>query len=402
MLKLWGAAATSNLADGVFQVGLALLTVRLTRSPAEASGIQLAARLPWLLLALHSGVLADRVERRLLLLGTSVGRIALVGGLALLMLFGLERIELLYALAFGLGVAETLFDTTVHAVVPSVVAPGELERANSSMQAAELLMLQFLGPPLGGVLVGWALELSFEASALIYCCTALLLWRMGGSFQPQRRQARWSVGQELLEGLSFLWGHALLRTFALTTGTLNVAFGAVLAVLPLYAVAPGPMGLSSAGYGALLTGMGVGGLVAALFTARLQAWLGPSRLLLLSIAGAAVGFAIPALSSKPFLVGMGLVLTGTAIFWNIVTVSLRQRIVADHLLGRVNASYRLFAYGALPVGAAAGGLIGERWGLRAVFALSAALVVSTLLPIALLAGPRRLTLTLAQGHGDPP
>lgn len=402
MLKLWGAAAASNLADGVFQVGLALLTVRLTRSPAEVSGIQLAARLPWLLLALHAGVLADRVERRRLLLGTSVGRIALVGGLAVLMLFGLERIELLYALAFALGIAETLFDTTVHAVVPSVVSQDELERANSYMQSAELLMLQFLGPPLGGALVAVTLESSFGASALIYGCTALLLSRMGGRFQPQQRQARRSVGQELREGLAFLWRHALLRPLALTTGTLNVAFGAVLAALPLYAVAPGPMGLSSAGYGALMMGTGIGGLIAAPLTAWLQSWLGASRLLLLSVAGAALGFAIPALTSSPFLVGMGLVLTGTAIFWNIVTVSLRQRIVPDHLLGRVNASYRLFAYGALPVGAAAGGLIGELWGLRAVFALSAALVVSTLPPLALLAGPRRLTLTLAQGRGDPP
>lgn len=398
LLKLWSASASSNLADGVFQVALALLAVHITRSPTAVAGVLFAARLPWLLLTLHVGVIADRMDRRRLLAGASIGRALLIGALALLTFLNVESLILLYVVAFGLGIAETLFDTSVHSILPRVVEPRDLERTNGYMQSAELLMQQFLGPPLGGLLVGVAIWLGFGTSAVMYLGAALLLLALRGRFRPQQQPIRHSVRREIGEGLVFLWRHPLLRIFALTTGALNLAFAATMSVLPLYAVAPGPMGLSSATYGLLLTGSGIGGLIAALTTPRLEAWLGPSRLLLVSIAGFAVGFLIPALTAAPLLVAFGLTITGTTIFWNVVTVSFRQRIVADHLLGRVNASYRLFAYGALPIGAAIGGFIGETFGLRAVFALAAALIAGTLLPIARRVTPRQLAAALAEGQ----
>lgn len=399
MLKLWGAAGTSNLADGVFQVALSLLAVRLTRSPEAVAAVLLAARLPWLLLALHAGVVADRVDRLRVLIGSTLGRVLLIGGLALLTLLSLEQMAFLYAAAFCLGIAETLFDTSVHSLVPMIVESRQLERANSYLQAAELLMLQFLGPPLGGLLAGIAISLAFGASATMYLFAVLLLLWIGGRFRLPRRQSQGSLRRDIYEGLSFLWGHGLLRVFALVTGTLNIAFAAVLAILPLYAVAPGPIGLSDAGYGLLLTGTGLGGLAAALLTTRLEAWVGAARLLVVSIVGLALGFGMPALTANPILVACGLLLTGTSIFWNIVTVSLRQRMVPDHLLGRVNASYRLCAYGALPIGAALGGFVAGIMGLRAVFALSALLVLATVLPVAVLANPARLAVAEAEGMG---
>ncbi len=397
LFKLWGAAASSNLADGVFQVGLALLAVQITRSPTAVAGVLLAARLPWLLLTLHAGVIADRMDRLRILAGTSLGRAILIGCLALLTLLDIEHIAVLYVVAFGLGVAETLFDTSVHSLLPRVVEPNKLERANSYMQSAELLMQQFAGPPLGGFLAGMAIWFAFGTSSLIYFAAALLLLWIGGRYQPAQQQIRRSMMHEIREGFLFLWRHSLLRTFAITTGTMNVAFAAVLAVLPLYAVAPGPMGLSGTEYGFLLTGSGIGGLIAAMITTRAETWFGASRLLLISIAGLALGFLIPALTTWPVLVGLGLVITGTCIFWNVVTVSIRQRIVADHLLGRVNASYRLFAYGGLPLGAGIGGLIGQTFGLPAVFVSAAVLVALTLFPIMILASPSRLAAAEAEG-----
>jgi len=393
MFKLWSASAVSNLADGIFQVGLALLAVQLTRSPEAVAGVLLAARLPWLLLALHAGVVADRADRLRTLVGTSLGRVVLIGGLAILTLLSLQHIMMLYVVAFGLGIAETLFDTSVHSLLPMVVAPDQLERANSYMQSAELLMLQFIGPPLGGVLAGIAIWLACGTSASMYLATALLLLWIGGHYRPTMAGARRrsSISCEIREGLAFLWHQRMLRTLAITTGGLNIAFAAVMAVLPLYALAPGPMKLSSVEYGLLLAGPGVGGLVAALITTRVESWIGPGRLLCISIAGLSLGFLVPALTTNVGLIAIGLVITGTTVFWNVVTVSLRQRIVPNQLLGRVNASYRLCAYGALPIGAAIGGLVGNLMGLRAVFGLSAVLAGMIVIPILLLARSGHLT-----------
>jgi len=385
VFKLWGASAATNLADGIFQVALSLLAVRLTRSPEAVAGVLLAARLPWLLLALHAGVIADRADRLRVLISTSLGRVILIGGLALLTLLSLQHIVVLYVVAFGLGVVETLFDTSVHSLLPMVVTPDRLERANSYMQSAELLMLQFIGPPLGGLLAGIAIWLACGTSASIYLAAVLLLLWVGGRYRPATRgTARKTVSREIQEGISFLWHHRLLRTLALTTGGLNIAFAAVMAVLPLYAVSPGPMKLSSIEYGLLLAAPGIGGLVAALLTTRIESWIGPGRLLCISVIELSLGFLIPALTTNSLIVAGGLILTGTTVFWNIVTVSLRQRIVPDHVLGRVNASYRLCAYGALPVGASLDGFVGHVWGLPAVFVLSSALAAITLVPIVVL------------------
>ena len=401
LLKLWGASASSNLADGMFQVGLSLLAVRLTRSPEAIAGILLLARLPWLLLALHAGVIADRVDRLRLLANTNLGRVALIGGLAGLTLLGVKHIVILYVVAFGLGVAETLFDTSIHSVVPMIVSSHYLERANSYMQSAELLMLQFLGPPLGGFLAGFALWLAFGASALIYLASVFLLLWIGVRLRPAAVSAQipHSMSRDIREGLAFLWQHSLLRTFALITGALNIANGAFLAILPLYAVVPGPMKLGAAGYGLLLTGAGIGGLIAALLTTSLKKLIGVYFLLMLSISGLAIGFFIPAMTTNPLLIAGGLAITGMGIFWNVITVSIRQRIVPAYLLGRVNAAYRMCAYGALPVGAAAGGWIGSLWGLRPVFLLAAILPAMTLLPIIALARSDQITLHEAQASG---
>jgi hypothetical protein len=397
VLKLCGATAASNLSDGVFQVALAVLAVHLTRSPEAVAGILFAARLPWLLCALHAGLIADRWDRLRILAGANVGRMLLIGALALLTLAHLEHLAVLYVVAFALGVADTLFDTSVHSLLPRVVQPQELERANSYLQSAELITLEFVGPPLGGLLAGVAVWLAFGSSALIYLATALLLLWIGGRFRPAGGAVRRPMGGEIREGLAFLWEHPLLRIFALVGGVLNFAFAAVLAVLPLYAVAPGPMELSSTGYGLLLTGTGIGGLAAALLTTRAQAWLGASRLLLASIVGLGVGCLIPALTAQPLAVGTALVLTGAVVFWNVVTVSIRQRITPDRLLGRVNATNRLFLYGTLPLGAAMGGFVGGALGLQSVFVLAAAVVAAMALPVAYLASPGRLAAAEADG-----
>jgi MFS family permease len=171
------------------------------------------------------------------------------------------------------------------------------------------------------------------------------------------------------------------------------------AVFPLYAVAPGPMGLSPAGFGLLLTAIAAGSLVGTFLVEPLERRLGRRRTLLIAMGVGPLMMVMPALTASVAMVAAAFFVSGALISgWNVITVSLRQRIVPDHLLGRVNAGYRLVAWGTMPIGAAVAGLIGERFGVTAVFwtcaalsALCVPLIVASVTDAGLNAEPDPLT-----------
>jgi hypothetical protein len=248
------------------------------------------------------------------------------------------------------------------------VAPDDLARANSRQYAVELTANQFVGPPLGGLLAAAALAGAVSASVAGYALAAVALSMLVGSFRPARAGRATTLRADIAAGVRYLAGHRLLRTLALCVGISNLASTAMISVLPLYAVQPGPVGLSDAGYGLLLTGFAAGSLIGAFFVERIEARLGRRRALLLAAATFPVTSLVPALTTSALVIGVSFVAASALnIGWNIITVSLRQRIVPDHLLGRVNAGYRLLAWGTMPLGAALGGVIGARFGLVAVF-----------------------------------
>ncbi len=378
--RLWSAAALSNLADGMFQVALPLLALRITRSPAEIAGVLLAARLPWLLFALHAGAWADRLDRRRTMVNVDLARAALIGVLAVIAFGESERLWILYLLAFALGIGETLFDTASQSVLPMVVARGDLSSANGRLMAAEVTMNRFVGPPMGGFLVGVTMALAFVSSAVSYLCAALVMALVAGRFASRSADApRSRLRTDIVEGLRYLWRHRLLRTLAFMVGAMNLSIMATIAVLPVYAVAPGPMGLSAFTFGLLLTGGAIGSLLGAFLAPRLENRVGRAVTLRLAVLAAALTCAAPLLT-EPILVAIALAVAGVGeMCWDIITVSLRQRIVPDHLIGRVNSGYRLVGYGTMPIGAALGGVLGQTLGLRWVFTVSAVVCVALLL-----------------------
>jgi MFS family permease len=382
--KLWTASAASNLADGIFWVALPLLAITLTDSPALVAGVTIASRLPWLLFALVAGALADRLDRRRTMVVVDLVRAALMAALALSVVADLASLPLLYVVAFALGVAETLFDTSAQSIMPSLVEGEQLSRANGRLYAVELTMNQFVGPPLGGLLAAYGVAAAFGTEAVAYLLAAGMLFIVPGAFRPVRDGPPTRIHQEIGEGLRYLFGHPVLRTLALMVGISNLGSTAMFSVFVLYAVAPGPMGLSEVGFGVLMTSMAIGSLLGSVMTERLERWLGRANLLAVAMGITALMAAVPAFTTDPFLVGASFAATGfVLVAWNVVTVSLRQRIVPDRLLGRLNASYRLLAWGTMPVGAVVGGIIGELAGLRAVFmvaaVLNAALLVGRLI-----------------------
>ena len=184
---------------------------------------------------------------------------------------------------------------------------------------------------------------------------------------------------DIAEGARFVWHHPVLRPLAIMLGMGNMAFTAFFSVFVLYVVAPGPMGLSEAGFGILTATIGVGSLVGTWLAVPAERRLGRVRTLVVSVVLSTASLLVPILTTSPVLVGASLAVSGVSVvLWNVVTVSLRQRITPDRLLGRMNASYRLVGWGTMPLGALVGGVLAEALGLRGAFLVAAAIYFATL------------------------
>jgi MFS family permease len=383
--KLWTSSAVANLGDGIFQVAVALLAVRLTRSPLLVSGVALAARLPWLVLALPAGAWADRWDRRRTMIRMNVARVALLAALAAATAADVATIALVYAVALGLGCAEVLFDTSSQTILPSVVeSKDDLSRANGRLYAAETVTNQFVGPPLGGALVAVSAALAVAVGGALYAVAVVALLLLPGTYRTVPEGPPTSLRADIAEGLRYLAGHRVLRTLGVLLGVQNLLLSAEFAIFVLFAVdrRHGGLGLSDVGVGVLLTFGAVGGVLGSLVAARVEVALGRTRLLAASVAVTGLALALPGV--VPHVVAAAV--SGAAIgvastMWNVVTVSLRQRIIPSHLLGRVNSGYRLLGWGTMPVGAALGGLVGDAFGLRSVFVVAGVGVLLTLVPL---------------------
>jgi MFS family permease len=372
--RLWTSAGLSSLADGIVKIALPLVAIRFTRSPVLIAGLTFAVTLPWLLFALQAGALADRLDRRLAMLGANCARALLLVVIVVAIGLGAGSIWALYAVALSVGVAETIYDTSAQSIMPQVVRRDQLPRANGRLYAAELAANQFIGPPLAGFLTAAGAVVAFAAPAALWAVAIAALLLVRGRFKVERA-VRSTVRADIAEGLRFLWSNKLLRVLAVMVGVFNTATSATSAVLVLFAVGPrSAMGLSAQVFGLLLAGTAAGSVLGSFGAELVIRLIGRARALLVSLLCGALFVGAPAVSTNAAVIGVAFFVGGIGIiFWNVVTVSLRQRITPDRLLGRVNSCYRLVAWCTLPLGAAAGGLIGQQFGLRAVFALMAVL-----------------------------
>ena len=376
------SSGLSNLADGVYKVALPLLAIHLTRSPALVAGLELVRSLPWLLGSLQVGALTDRLDRRRTMVFANVARAAFVGVPAALIAADRGSLALLYVTAVGTGVAELFYDTAAQSIVPSLVPRSRLDRANGRLYGVELGAQELAGPPLGGALVAIALALSFAASAALWVVAIVVLLTLRGSFRPRREGPPTTLRTDIREGMSFLLHRPTLRTMALMVGMLNLATSAVGTVLVLFAVGPGSaMGLTEPAFGVFFAVMAAGGLVGGTVAERVQRRLGRARTVTLCVLGMVAYVATPALTTNVAVIAVVLFAGGiTLMLGNIAMVSFRQRVTPDRLLGRVNSTFRLVAWGTRPLGAAVGGALGQWFGVRSVFAVMSLLTLAVLVP----------------------
>lgn len=359
--KLWGAFAVSGIGDGIRITALPLMAAALTGDPRQVALVATFERLPWLLFALVGGAVADRVDRRRLMIGVDTLRFALVGGFLALAFTDALTAVTLYAVAFLLGVTDTFYDTASQAMIPSTVAKDSLERANSRLFATSVVNLSFAGPVLGAWLFSWDRHSPFLVDALSFLLSAVLLLRIKpgpGGFRAEPRPDTEPTGWlgQIRAGLAFLLHHPVLRILTLMVALLSLAGSMAISVLVLYATRT--LGLSDTGYGWLIAGSAVGSLVGSGVASRLSARFGWGAALTVSVFGAGASFLLAGTVRDPFAVAALLALNGaTVVMWNVLTAAKRQELVPDELRGKAAGAYRLAAWGIMPVGSAAGGFL---------------------------------------------
>lgn len=411
--KLMAATGAANLADGLQVVAVPWLASVLTRDPVQIALVTAATRLPWLLFSLPVGAITDRFDRRRLIAWADTARTGLLLGFALLLAFtgtdgtGPSRhagllLAALYVLALLVGFAEVVSDNSSQTLIPSIVPRERLETANGRLWAVETVANQFVGPPLAGVLIAVGMAVPFFVGAGSFALAAAVVFTIAGHFRPPAGDAsRPGMRREIGEGFRWLWRNRLLRSLAISLGVLNASSALATAVFVLFGQEVA--GLDAAAFGLLMTGSAIGAVIGSFFAPWLTRRVRPGTALAVTVVVLGVGEGSLGLMSAFWPLWAATLITGVFIVvWNVITVSLRQSLIPDRLLGRVNSVYRFFGWGTIAVGTLLGGVlvavlepaVGREWALRLPFLVSAVLHLGLLVS----AGPRIGNAQIAQAR----
>lgn len=278
------------------------------------------------------------------------------------------------ALLFGF--AEVLYDNAAQTILPAIVDPEGLEKANSRLWGAEMVMNQFVGPPLGSLLIGVAFALPFFFDAGTFAISAALIFALSGVFKVDHPASenggeRPGFWDEIKEGVKWLWAHPLLRPMAIILGLMNGLFSLTFATFVLFGQEV--LHVTTTTFALLMMAGAGGAVIGSVVAPKVSERLGSGTSLYFTLVVGSIATLVIGLSSHWVMAGaMLFTFSFTAVLWNVITVSLRQTIIPDHLLGRVNSVYRFLAWGMMPIGLAIGGLVvngAEAAGLDRVMAL---------------------------------
>ncbi|MEV4165382.1 MFS transporter [Nonomuraea dietziae] len=388
---LWFGTGAANLGDGMALFVLPLLALAVDASPGGVAAVTTALTLAWPIFGLHAGWIVDRVARRALLSGVNIVRALVLVGLTAGHLTGTLSLPLLLAAAVLLGVGETLVDTALTSTVPSVVEPAGRGRANARIEATINVTNQLVGPPLAGLLAGLTLAMATGVSAGLYVLAvagiaAMTLRRPPVGPLPEEGGPRAAGSGGVVAGFLHLWRQPVVRAITLFTAAMNVVWAAATALLVVYAVRPGPLGLTAAQYGLLLTAMAVGGLLASMVVERLRRRFGVTTLLIADAVGTVLLVAPVAFDAPVWVVAGGAVVAGAgSSIWRILVATIRQNLSPPELLGRIYSASRVLSWGVIPVSAALAGVGAELFDVRTVFAVAtglALLILAVFVPFA--------------------
>jgi MFS family permease len=369
---LLSSAVISNVGDGIALSAGPLLVASQTRDPLLVSFAVLAQVLPALLFGFVAGAVADRFDRRRIVVGVNLARAAVLGVLAATIASGSVNIAVVLGSLFVLGSAETFADVGSSSLLPRLVPRADLGIANARLQSAFLLTNQLLTPPIGAFLFVVGMALPFAANAACFALGAVLVSRVvvnrasntGGAVDGEAQRP--SLRAEMVEGFRWLMGHPPMRTLALTIVTFNVTFGAAWSVLVLYATEQLRMG--AIGFGLLTTAIALGGLIGASIYGRLERRFSLGNIMRVGLVIETLTHLSLALTREPIVALAVMVVFGAhATIWGTTSTAVRQRAVPDALLGRVTGVYTVAIFGGIVIGTPIGGLLARQFGITAPF-----------------------------------
>lgn len=352
---LWLAQTVSEVGTGVSQLAYPLLMLALTGSPAQAGALGAVRALPYLLFGLVAGALADRFDRKRLMISCDVAR-----GLVMLSIpvaVWLHRLTpaQLYVTGFLGGVGYVLFSAAENGALPNVVPEGELTAAVAAQQVTSSAT-SVAGPALGGLLFGVSRVAPFLGDAVSYLTSVGFLRAVRSRFQNSgERPSTAGLRRDILEGLRWLWTHPVLRPVALAAGGLQLAISGV-GLMVIVSARDDHAAASTTGL--LLAGAGVGGVAGAAVARRIGSRFGLGTTLTAVIWAEAALWGLFAASPSLAVTGLILVLfAGTMAIFGVTTLGYRLAATPDHLRGRVGSAFSLLLWAAVPLGSAVAGLL---------------------------------------------
>lgn len=370
-VRLWIAKTISGIGSAITATAIPLTAaIALNATPGQMAALVIAGQLPDLLFGLVAGVWVDRVRRRPILIGTDLGRAALLAVIPIAALFDVLSMPLLWIVAFGSAALTLFFTLASVAVLPTIVRENQLVDANSRLHMSEAV-LGLVGPSGAGALIQLiTAPKAIIADVVSFLVSALALGGVASS-EPKPAKSRPGIAaiwHEVREGLHELIRTPLLRALAISMGLIVVGGSMTATVYILFLVRTLSLGPATIGLIAAFTGVGalIGAIIAGRVASRWTLGLAivgagflESIAMLLAPAAAVVPNAIPWLMLTTMLAGIAYSVL------SINQISLRQRITPSHLLGRVTAGRRFLIFCMAPLGAVAGGWLGSSVGFEA-------------------------------------
>ncbi|MEO1060825.1 MAG: MFS transporter [Actinomycetota bacterium] len=372
---LWSSTAMTNVADGISLTAFPLLAEAMTDDARGIALVSVGRFLPFVLVGLPLGVVVDRLDRRTVVFASQALRGAATAALAVIVATDGASISLLVAVAFIIGLGEVLTDSAGPAMVRQVVEQHQLEDANARLAATQTVANYFVGPPLGAALFVAATWLPFAAVVAAFGLGMVLILVVPGNFRPERPESTERFRTEVAVGLRYVWGHPLLRPLALTVAAFAFLDAAGMAVFVV--LTTDRLGLGELGFGALVSIDAAASTVMSLFVVGLIARWGHANCMRFAVVSFGVSAVVLGLTQNVAIAALAVLLAGAGNpAWNVVSTTLRQRLVPDEVFGRMMTAYLFIAWGVTPLGAILGGVVAEGLGVEWVFLLQGPAMVA--------------------------
>ncbi|MEA5453211.1 MFS transporter [Sinomonas sp. JGH33] len=388
-LALWVGQGVSQLGVQLGQLALPVLAVSLLGAREADLGVLNAASMAaFLIVGLPAGAWVDRWLKRRTMIRADLVRMAAMLAVPLLAWAGVLQMWHLIAIAAVVGVATVFFDVAYQSYIPLLVDREHVADANGKLEGTAQIS-RLGGPALGGFLLTIvSAPALFAAEAGGYLVSALCLTRVrDDEVMPERVEGR-SLAREIREGAAFVVGHPLIRRIVTTTAIANLFSSITYVLMPLVVLRD--LDLGPAGFGAVLSLGSVGGVLGAIATPWLAARVGEGPLLPLGLmaGGSAVVLFPLSLAAGPGPLALGMLATGEffmslgVVVYNVMQVSMRQRVCPPRLLGRMNASIRCVVWGVMPIGSLVGGWLGGLIGIGPTLWVGIGGMVAACVPVA--------------------